>query len=357
VTETAMVQVVCPECRQEFDVPDGAEEATCPNCSEVLVWRSCLDTNEVFTVLKKWETWVHPGCETKHPVDLTNVLSSSRPQDPLSAPIGSDTEQPEPAAQPQSDVVYAPVELSPQVSWPDQQIAGRLIVDSDRLAILPVPPTRPPLSVAWIRDVQGYEVRGTGESDGKRKLFGRKAKAEAGAQSSQLMLTVTGGQIAISSATPAEEFTAQLDQHLRPRLGGAAHGAVPTAPAPPAPQTQSQPAPQSPPTAAPPPVAPMAPPGAPQAPGGTTGFMPGPQTPAAAPVPSMPAPPIPPVQPAPGSAAAPQGPPQGLENVDLDPKTPEGVYDSIRKLAELAVLGTITSEEFATRKAQLLARL
>ena len=43
--------------------------------------------------------------------------------------------------------------------------------------------------------------------------------------------------------------------------------------------------------------------------------------------------------------------------MDLDPKTPEGVYDSIRKLAELAVLGTISSEEFATRKAQLLARL
>lgn len=344
MTETAMVQVVCPECRQEFDVPDGAEEATCPNCSEVLVWRSCLDTNEVFTVLKKWETWVHPGCETKHPVDLTNVLSSSRPADPLAAPIEADHQQDAPAAQPPADVVYAPVELSPDVSWPDQQIAGRLIVDTDRLAILPVPPTRPPLSVAWIRDVQGYEVRGAGDGDGKRKLFGRKAKAEPGARASQLILTVTGGQIAISSASAADEFTAQLDQHLRPRLGG---GGAPQ-PVPPAPQT--------PPAAAPVPPAPQPPVSQPpisQAPGGTAGVMPGPEAPAAA---APLAAPQPPAQPQ-GSAAAPQGPPQGLENVDLDPKTPEGVYDSIRKLAELAVLGTISSEEFATRKAQLLARL
>ena len=356
MTETAMVQVVCPECRQQFDVPDGAEEATCPNCSEVLVWRSCLDTNEVFTVLKKWETWVHPGCETKHPVDLTNVLSSSRPQDPLAAPIGSEPEQTDAPAQAPSEVVYAPVELSPDVSWPDQQIAGRLIVDSDRLAILPVPPTRPPLSVAWIRDVQGYDVRGTGDGDGKRKLFGRKAKAEAGTRASQLILTVTGGQIAIASGTPADEFTAQLDQHLRPRLGGSSQGgAAPVAPAPQAaPPAPSQSAPQAmvPPAPVPPSTRPSAPPSMAQAPGGTAGFMPGPDAPASAqPIPSMPA------QPPQGSAAAPQGPPQGLENVDLDPKTPEGVYDSIRKLAELAVLGTISSEEFATRKAQLLARL
>jgi hypothetical protein len=33
------------------------------------------------------------------------------------------------------------------------------------------------------------------------------------------------------------------------------------------------------------------------------------------------------------------------------------VYESIRKLAELAVLGTISSEEFKAKKAQLLARL
>jgi hypothetical protein len=42
---------------------------------------------------------------------------------------------------------------------------------------------------------------------------------------------------------------------------------------------------------------------------------------------------------------------------NLEPDTPEAVYESIRKLAELAVLGTISSEEFATKKAQLLARL
>ncbi len=74
MTETSLVRVVCPDCRHEFDVPDGAAEAQCSQCGEQIVWRSCLDTNEVFTVLKKWETWVHPGCETKHPVDLTHVL-------------------------------------------------------------------------------------------------------------------------------------------------------------------------------------------------------------------------------------------------------------------------------------------
>jgi hypothetical protein len=373
-----MVQVVCPECRQEFDVPDGAEEATCPNCSEVLVWRSCLDTNEVFTVLKKWETWVHPGCETKHPVDLTNVIAAARPQDALDAPIESDG-QPQPAGGMQapapSDLVYAPVELSPDVDWPDQEITGRLIVDSDRLAILPAPGNpRPPLSVAWIQDVQDYAVH-PGDGDGKKKRFGRKAKAEPTGRQSTVVFTVPGGQITIASASPVEVFAAQLDQHLRPRLTGAPGMAPPQAPmAPPQapmapPQAPMAPpqapmAPPQPPMAPPQPQAPMA-----QPPGGTSGVMPVPGT-----LPTYAAPigDVPGGQPAgavetgpQGSAAAPTAPsaPQGLEGVDparlpdLEPKTPEAVYDSIRKLAELAVLGQITSEEFATRKAQLLARL
>lgn len=356
MTQTSLVQVICPDCRRQFDVPDGAAEATCPQCSEKLVWRSCLDTNEVFTVLAKWETWVHPGCETKHPVDLTHVLSAPRPQghdpalEPVSAPQGEQT-------------VYSPVELAEDVDWADQAITGRLIVDSDRLAILPgASSTRPPLSVAWVRDVQDYSVqRAAGDDGQKKKRFGRRKEGDAVSRPTLLMLAVPGGQISITATSQPDVLLAQLDQYLRPRItGGAPAGAdappVPDAPAPtpsPAPSPSEQgpaiatvDAPtldtptgvaSSPEAPAEPDVAAQATPkAAPEAakPKGTAGKA-GPQAPAVA----APPPTAPPTMP------------------DLEPDTPEAVYESIRKLAELAVLGTISSEDFATKKAQLLARL
>lgn len=324
MTETRMVQVICPDCRREFDVPDGAAEAVCPQCGEALVWRSCLDTNEVFTVLKKWETWIHPGCDTKHPVDLTHVLSAARPQGvnpgvtPMPRPDGGE------------QTVYSPVQLAEDVEWADQEISGRLIVDSDRIAILPgAGVARPPLSVAWLRDVQDYTVqRAGGDDDKKRKLFGRK-KDGGVTRPSAVVFAVPGGQISIAASDQPDVLLANLDQLLRPRMSQ-----IVAPPAEPAPQLPV-PAPSAAPEA---PVAPSVPSTAPAPPAGPHAA----DSPHAADVGAAP-------------AAAPPADTAALP--DLEPDTPEGVYESIRKLAELAVLGTISSEEFKAKKAQLLARL
>lgn len=358
MTETRMVQVICPECRREFDVPDGAAEAQCPQCGETLVWRSCLDTNEVFTVLKKWETWIHPGCDTKHPVDLTHVLSAARPQglDPSVAPV----HRPDGPEQ----TVYSPVQLAEDVEWADQDIAGRLIVDSDRIAILPgAGMARPPLSVAWLRDIQDYTVQRSGDGDDKkRKLFGRKKETAATTpRPSVVVFAVPGGQISITSSDQPDVLLANLDTYLRPRMSpaGPTEQLPVSAPVPPAPPVQA-PVPPAPPVPAPVP---------PQAPAQSAPVAPPASPPTSAPVPPPPAaaPPVPP-QPTGGSngvdvGSAPQAAPQPPAAADapampdMEPDTPEGVYESIRKLAELAVLGTISSEEFKAKKAQLLARL
>jgi predicted RNA-binding Zn-ribbon protein involved in translation (DUF1610 family) len=349
VTETSLVQVVCPDCRHEFDVPDGAAEAQCPQCGEQIVWRSCLDTNEVFTVLKKWETWVHPGCETKHPVDLTHVLSAARPQDldPNLAPVprhGS----PEHGALVAQQTVYSPVELAEDVEWADQDISGRLIVDSDRLAILPgAGATRPPLSVAWLRDVTAYAVDHVDpDTDGrKRSRFGRrKEDKDSVVRLSRLMLTVPGGQISITSTAQPDVLLAQLDQFLQPRISGQAPPVAPEGVAPEAAAAEATaPAPAAEPSEPPPPTAAAPEATIPEATASETA-----QTSA-------------PTATAPTAAAPLQGagprPDSPAEMPDLEPDTPEAVYESIRKLAELAVLGTISSEEFATKKAKLLARL
>jgi predicted RNA-binding Zn-ribbon protein involved in translation (DUF1610 family) len=321
VTQAAMVQVICPDCRKQFDVLDGAVEAQCPQCGQPIVWRSCLDTNEVFTVLKAWETWVHPGCNTRHPVDLTEVIAAPAPQsDDTSSPrhVASDEVAP-PAGE---QVVYSPVQLAEDVEWADQAISGRLIVDSERLAILPgAGIARPPLSIAWLRDILDYSVQhadgdGDGDGDGKkRKMFGR-ARKDAGVVSrpTLLAISVPTTQILITVAAEAPVLQAQLDEFLRPRITGNQAPDV----APPAAE------------AATPPISSDA------------------QTaPAEAPAAAAP------------EAAAPEaaGHADPASLPDLEPETPEGVYESIRKLAELAVLGTISSEEFAAKKAQLLARL
>jgi predicted RNA-binding Zn-ribbon protein involved in translation (DUF1610 family) len=347
MTETRMVQVICPDCRRQFDVPDGAAEAQCPQCGETLVWRSCLDTNEVFTVLQKWETWVHPGCETKHPVDLTHVLSAARPQgiDPSTAPVQRPAEGVE-------QTVYSPVQLAEDVEWADQDITGRLIVDSDRLAILPgAGVARPPLSVAWLRDVLDFGVQhaGTEGEDKKRKRFGRKKDGKDGAlRPSVVVFAVPGGQISIASSDQPDVLLANLDQFLRPRLTPA-NPPVGGPVAPPAPQGPPQPSGPLAPGPLAPPQAPMPPPTAAQA---TAPLQTAPQAPAGVPA-------APPGQHGADVGAAPpvaqDVDPAALP--DLEPETPEGVYESIRKLAELAVLGTISSEEFKAKKAQLLARL
>jgi predicted RNA-binding Zn-ribbon protein involved in translation (DUF1610 family) len=347
VTETTMVQVICPDCRRQFEVPDGAAEAQCPQCGEILVWRSCLDTNEVFTVLQKWETWVHPGCETKHPVDLTHVLSAARPQglDPSQAPV------PRHSTPSSEQMVYSPVQLAEDVEWADQDISGRLIVDSDRIAILPgAGVARPPLSVAWLRDVLDYAVHRAGAEgeDKKRKLFGR--KKDAGSRPSAVVFAVPGGQISITSSDQPDVLLARLDEFLRPRL-------MPAAPAPAAPPVVPPQPPVQPPADQSPPPGPAAPEAPPVAPDST----PPPAQPPTeeiageAPAPAV-GPPAADVGAAPAAApAAPNAEP--VELPDLEPDTPEGVYESIRKLAELAVLGAISSEDFKTKKAQLLARL
>jgi hypothetical protein len=358
-------------------VADGAEEAQCPQCGETLVWRSCLDTNEVFTVLKRWETFVHPGCDTQHPVDLSHVISAARPQnlDPSQAPIAP------PGGE---QTVYSPVEIAPDVEWADQQIVGRLIVDSERVAILPAPGNpRPPLSVAWLRDVQDFTVLPAGGAetgDKKRKLFGRKGKDEPSGRPSVLVLSVPGGQIALAVGTAPEALVAQAEQALRPRIGTTGAPAQP-APQPPAPQDstpQQTVAPDSAPVAGSdqPGEAPTETPSAPDGSGVSVGAAPPPvagevlaapsaQGPTAE-APAVPAAEAPIAEPAAAPAGDPagaSGQPVGLANLDpsrvpdLNPKTPEGVYESIRKLAELAVLGEISSEEFASTKAQLLAKL
>ena len=363
MTETRMVQVICPDCRREFDVPDGAAEAQCPQCGETLVWRSCLDTNEVFTVLKKWETWIHPGCDTKHPVDLTHVLSAARPQgrEPGVAPV----QRPNGPAGDQT--VYSPVQLAEDVEWADQDISGRLIVDSDRIAILPgAGVQRPPLSVAWLRDVQDFTVqRAGGEGDEKkRKLFGRKKDGkDAVSRPSVVIFSVPGGQISITTTDQPDVLLANLDQSLRPRMSGAA-GPTEQLPVSQPPTQASEQAPPAQPPATVEPPAPQPPAGAPE----TPAVPPAPAASAvvAAPV-STPAAPEPTGGPhsadvgaapvAAGSADSADSADAATAMPDLEPDTPEGVYESIRKLAELAVLGTISSEEFKAKKAQLLARL
>jgi hypothetical protein len=192
-----------------------------------------------------------------------------------------------------------------------------------------------------------------------------------------LVLSVPGGQIALAVGSAPDALGAQAERALRPRIGAAG---APQQPAPeqPAPQetvpqetVPQQAGPEAPPVAgseqlaeapsapdgsgvsvgaAPPPVGgdvPVAPSGP-----GPTAEAPATEAPAAEPA----------VAPTAESAGA-SGQPTGLANLDpsrvpdLDPKTPEGVYESIRKLAELAVLGEISSEEFANTKAQLLAKL
>ncbi|MDP9117189.1 MAG: SHOCT domain-containing protein [Actinomycetota bacterium] len=327
MTEISLVQVTCPDCRRRFDVPDGAPEAQCPQCKSEIVWRSCLDTGEVFTVLRRWETWLHPNCNIRHVVDLSQVIPSpgTAPSEP-SAPT------------PQEPAGYVPTELAPDVDWADQAISGRFIVDSDRLAVLPGEGAlRPPLSVAWLRDVLDYSVRRSEIDDGKKpKRFGRGAKKAADSRPSVVLLTVTGGQITLTASLEPDIMLAQLDQHLRPRLVGAAHQvARPTVPVPPTPNSQRSPVVLS---AAGQPV----------------------ELPSTGKSPAHAA-----DEPAVKQTTAPAAPirdeaaeePVSLEMPDLEPDTPEGVYESIRKLAELAVVGAISSEEFAEKKAGLLARL
>jgi hypothetical protein len=293
-----------------------------------------------------------------------------------------------------------------------------LIVDSDRIAILPgASATRPPLSVAWVRDIVAYAVDHVDPNvDGKkRSRFGRrKDDKDAVVRLSRLVLTVPGGQISITATSQPDVLLAQLDQFLQPRISGQvppvaseaeyvspqptvdaaadtsraetpvagvplSETAVPETAVPEAavPQT-AVPETAVPEAAVPQTAVPGAPVPGPATPepvvGASEPTIPeaaapeAPQAAAAEPTAEVAAPeaadataPETAEESAPGAAAPAHdaGSPatSHVEMPNLEPDTPEAVYESIRKLAELAVLGTISSEEFATKKAQLLARL
>lgn len=216
MTETIPVQVICPNCRSEFEVPDGTPEAQCAQCAENIVWRRCLDTDEVFAVLTSWSTWVHPGCDSQHQVDLTVVLPA--PADDGAAPVDS-----------VDGAAAAPIALAEYADWTDQRMTGRLSIDDSCLAMWSAGPAAAPtpITVAWLVDIVDYAVSASdaaAEDPLAKKPRGlrrsSKKAAEPATNAAWAKLTVTGRetQATIMCAVDAAVLQAQLDNFLRPRL-------------------------------------------------------------------------------------------------------------------------------------------
>jgi LSD1 subclass zinc finger protein len=211
MTAPETVEVVCPECRNTFMVPDGAPETTCPQCSEHIVWRRCLDTDEVFPVLTKWSTWIHPGCESVHVVDLAVKV-----QPPADAITGDQPPPPPPGppAAPADPQQAAPFCLIENAKWIEQDLSGQLMIDPVAFGIAGA--SAGPVAIAWTRDVLDYTLNlHPSAEDGPKKGFGRRKK-DAAPPPVLLVVTSRGGTHTVTGFADIDALRTQLEQRLRP---------------------------------------------------------------------------------------------------------------------------------------------
>jgi hypothetical protein len=259
MTAMKTVDVICPNCRGSFRVPDGAAETLCAYCNEHIVWRQCLDTGEIFPVLTKWETWVHPGCESVHVVDLSVTIE--RPESPASeasqdepadgdtpAPAGDAEPVPEPTAeaaedtedtaaadgaaateaaadtaqtssaveeeQPGAAADDGPVCAMDGAEWVERELTGRLMIDATAFGIEPA--AGRPVAISWTRDVLSYSLdRDPGE--GRKRRFRRGAQPD-GPVPTVLVVTSRGGTHTIRGVAEPDELTRRLETYLRPAI-------------------------------------------------------------------------------------------------------------------------------------------
>lgn len=196
------VDVICPACRHTFVVPEGIAEATCPACSENIVWRRCLNTDEIFAVLTSWETWVHPGCSSEHQVDLTVHIQQPAGQSGAQPPVA---DAPPWGQAPASQLVLAHAE------WSEGAASGELVVAAGQLAIIPDDASAAQVPVAQLADITGYDVGPVnGEDHGKKRRLLRRGKAEDGEPALRISIATSGGQRTIVGHGDAEWVRAQL---------------------------------------------------------------------------------------------------------------------------------------------------
>jgi hypothetical protein len=224
MTAPETVEVVCPECRNTFLVPDGAPETVCPQCSEHIVWRRCLDTDQVFPVLTKWTTWVHPGCDSVHVVDLTVKIAQPTPEAPPApaAPPVVDT-PPAPAVDapaaetPAAVTPPAPFCLVEDAQWVEQDLRGQLMIDPVAIGI--AGPSAGPVAIAWTRDVLDYALTphpSAPDAAQAKRRFGRKKTAEP--IPILLILTSRAGQHTVTGYADIDSLRQNLEQKLRPTI-------------------------------------------------------------------------------------------------------------------------------------------
>ena len=230
---TATVQAVCPNCTRTFEVPDGAAEAACVFCGELIVWRRCLDTDEVFPVLWSWTTWVHPGCPSQHAVDLSVHIPALdvAPDADDAADLAGAPETPHDLAGPASSEVaptaaapsFVPVVLSEHAFSAERQAAGRLVLEHDRMTLVPDEVGTPPVVLVQLWDLTGYRVdpgsveeHAAPEVGRKRFRRGKAVDAPAEGPATRLSLFTTTGVRAIDVADSEETLSATLLHWLGP---------------------------------------------------------------------------------------------------------------------------------------------
>ncbi|MDT4893410.1 MAG: hypothetical protein QOE97_2445 [Pseudonocardiales bacterium] len=257
MTAMKTVDVICPNCRGSFRVPDGAAETLCAYCNEHIVWRQCLDTTEIFPVLTRWETWVHPGCQSVHVVDLSVTIQRPAPtSDDVPEPAaGADEVQPaaqvepaanEPAAaavqdppgnvlsedvaagpeqagegtdavaeQPAAPAPDGPVCAMDSAEWVERDLQGRLMIDGIAFGI--EPPAGRPVAISWTRDVLSYTLDRDGGESGRKRRFRRGAQPE-GPAAMVVVVNTRGGTHTIRGLADADELAGRLEMYLRPAI-------------------------------------------------------------------------------------------------------------------------------------------
>ena len=223
MTAPETVETVCPECQNRFLVADGAAEATCPQCSEHIVWRRCLDTDQVFPVLTKWTTWVHPGCDSVHVVDLSvKIQAPAEPQSAPSAPqapVNAVLAAQEVGGPDQGQHVAPPPPfcLVEDAQWVEQNLRGQLMIDPVAFGI--AGPSAGPVAIAWTRDVLDYTLvphpSAEAADDAPKRRFGRR-KAEPTPMPILLTVTSRAGQHTITGYADMDQLRANLEERLRP---------------------------------------------------------------------------------------------------------------------------------------------
>ena len=221
MTAPELVEVVCPECQNHFQVSDGAAEANCPQCNEHVVWRRCLDTDQVFPVLTKWTTWVHPGCNSVHVVDLSVKIQTPDQAPPPAAPVAPVGEQPEPDGTGAHVAPPAPFCLVEDAQWVEQNLRGQLMIDPVAFGI--AGPSAGPVAIAWTRDVLDYTLvphpSAEAAADGPKRRFGRR-KAESTPMPILMTVTSRAGQHTITGYADIDELRANMEERLRPIIEG-----------------------------------------------------------------------------------------------------------------------------------------